>query len=256
MRKTLFYPTIILFAYLAGCKKSSPSYTSSKMNGTRIWIGSTHRTGSVPPPDVFTEFGVTVVNSTTVMVGTDELRYSEVDPKTHVITFNHYFDPASPRGNGSWLDYDPATNAMGYGTGSSWSSGSYGYGVSTAGYKPNPSLKSYIPDIVGVKALSGTCIDKQTYHQPKVDTAYDVNINMTFTAINDSSITFNYDILGFGDNTLHYKYTNDNIQAVIFQTFHEETYRISTLTYYYVTHQITFIQDSKDIGTNRYLQLN
>jgi hypothetical protein len=240
---------------MAACRKGKnpPSYTSSKMNGNRLWLGAASSTGNGSSPDAFVQFGVTVVNATSVRVFADTLQFSSIDPSSHAIIFYRNIEPSSYRYNEARLYYNPADNSMEYFLELNGSYGGEFINVSTSAYKPNSSLKNYVANIAGTKGLSGTGYD--TSYFPELDSSYNLNVSINFTIINDSTITFDKNILGIGDSALHYKSTNDAAKTVTFQTLHY-FYPMSTLTYNYGTGKIVFEQaDVNPPYANKYILL-
>lgn len=244
----------ILFVFFIGCKKKENVYTTPKMNGTWIGIGSSYWTGKPVPPDAFMQFTVKVLNETSLIVDNyDTLQYKSTD-SSRIINFYHNSNSgSSTRINEEWLHYDAVRNSMSYHVQRNASLGGMYMSLNSSIYKPNQLVKNYIAEIIGAKVLSGYGYDSTSY--PKHDTAYTLTVIMNFAAINDSTITFDQNFLDIDDIALHYKLTDYMMNTITFQNFHVHEYRISTLTYNYVTKHITLEQKEREVFSNKYILL-
>lgn len=271
MRKSLLY-IVIASLCMVGCKKNSttvttptgtdtthttpivaPVYTSAKMNGIWMWIGKAVNSTAPNPPDAFMQFSVTVLSDTSLLVLNDTLLYKSIDSAAHEITFYHIM-PGSAHLVDQTLYYNTSDNSMKYTSRFNHSYGGGTLNVTTSGYIPNPSVKDHLPNIIGTKAMSGTIYDTLIFGGPD-DTLYHESGNLTFTAVNDSTITFDIDVLGLGDTVLHYRSTDNAAKTITFQTFHSYDYMLSTLTYNYVSGLIIFEQRSRTTGQSKYLRM-
>lgn len=263
-RKLILYITIVLVVFIFGCRKnqstslnSTPTvkniYTSTKMNGNRIWLGHAGSSGRQAPPDAFVQFSATVLDDTSVLVKGDKLQFKSIDPISNEIKFYHDNDPSSHNAHGVWLYYDSASNSMKYSYKINTSYSGASLDVSTSGYKPNPLLKNYIADIIGARLMTGNGHD--TFMFLGYDSTYALNANVNFFAYNDSTITFDKDFLSLGDKMLHYKSTDEAAGTITFQTFHDYIYSISTLTYNYISKHMVFEQLVVDVGLSKQVVL-
>ena len=244
---------------LSCCKKnnnnsnSANNYTSAKMNGTWLFLGSASATGYATPPDAFVQIKVAVINGSTILAGGDTLQFNSYDKSSGIAAFYHNDNPGSPGINAEWLYYNTYDNSMEYTAQENVSSGGTDLDVFTKGYIPNRSIKTYTADIAGTKALSGTRNDSIYFSTP-VDTTTSISAAINFSVINDSTLVFNNDLLGLGDTTLHYKATDSVQQTITYETLHT-VYQISTLTYYYSTNKLIFEQRKADLFSNIHLTL-
>lgn len=239
-----FLIVLFLITLFLSCHKKESSIQVTKMNGTWIAIGKAYGTGlgvEPLPPDAFIQIEVKVVNEKAIVIFNDTLYYKSFDTGVLNYTIDNSY---SMRANWASLLYHIADNSITYQSESTTSFANVGITVSTSYYKPNPLLKDYLPKIVGVKSLSGIVHDYFIMRNPH-DSTFTINVNITFTAINDSTLAFDNDVLKLGDNTLHYKATDYTQKKVIFQNFHSFSYSLSTLTYYYEADSITFEQEFK-----------
>ncbi len=242
MKRIFFYNLsciVLLLAILISCKKKPKAPA-----GTWIAIGDVSVNGgsSPPPPDAFLTINITPVNDNVIVVNNDTLHYKS-SPSSGIFEFGWNNSYAS-RPSYITLTYNSKNNSCSFEESYSTSSGNADLSVSTSAYKPNPLLSGYLPKIVGTKMLSGIGHDYFIIRTPP-DSMFTMNVNIAFTAINGSTLTFDNDVLKLGDNILHYKATDYAQKKVIFQNFHTFSYSLSTLTYYYEADSITFEQEYK-----------
>ncbi len=208
-----------------------------------MWLGKSYYFDVPSPPDVFMQFSVAGISNNTVIVfGNDTLTWSSQEN-----AFYRNLDPTSTSINEELLSYNTTNDSMTYFAQGNSSSGGAKLSLYAGWYIPNPMLKNYLSDIVGTKVFTGTGDNWFVIRQPQ-DSTYTVTATFTFSAVNDSTITFDNDFLNIGDGTLHYKSTDAVAKTVTFQNFHTYYYRLSTLTYNYETKQLIFDQHYVDIG--------
>ncbi len=259
MHKILLY-SVLSAVCLSGCKKhqntapTTTSYTSAGMNGTWLWLGPSASSDYGFPSDAFAQFAVAVLNNKSVLILGDTLQFRSIDTPSGAIIFYRNDGSYSFQINEEWLYYYPANNSMHYTKQESASYGGSYIDVSTSVYQPNSSIKDYVMNIAGTKALSGMGYDTLVTRNPN-DSTYNVNVNMNFGIVNDSTITFDHDILNIGADTLHYKSTDNIAKTVTFQNFHYYSFFTSTLTYNYATGKIVFEQYSRKNYWRRYVIL-
>ena len=153
------------------------------------------------------------------------------------------------------LTYDVASGSALYEGQAHGSSGGNWFSLSTVSYNPNSSVKQYISNIAGAKSLSGWVYDTLLYHPSDPYTSRAVDTNITFSVLNDSTLSFDCDLIRVGDHMLHYKLTDYTVNSIVFQTFHMYNYEISTLTYYYLTDSIVFEQRTIGTAESHYVRL-
>ncbi len=232
---------ILLISCLSDCKKTATSYTNAKMNGTWIAIGA-GTYANAPQLDVFTQFNVFVVNESKLVVFGDTLAYRRTDLNNHTFIFN-IDNSFAGKLIESTLTYDYVGGSMQYESQYNTSYSGTEINISTKLYQPNPNLKDYLSNITGTKVLSGLLHDTVSY-LAGIDSTTVMTANITFTTINDSTVRFDKNVLGFGDNDLHYKLTDGTGQTVTFQTFHtpDLNQKETTLTYNIQLRTILFEQ--------------
>jgi hypothetical protein len=250
MRKSIYWVFILLFIFFTACRKQEQHF--NLQSGNHIWIGTGGENSGPFPPDAFTQFSVVVVDNKTIVANDDTLTYRSSDGSIMKFEFDppysHY-----PNLNYSIVYYNTKDNTMEYSYSIGSSMGDAFMKLSTAVYKPNKLLHTYLPNLTGIKKLAGTVYDTFMLRQPN-DSLYTLNFKITFRAIDDSTIVFDNNILGLYDSVLHYKVTDAAAKTVTFQTFHTEVYNISTLTYNYDTQKIVFEQQDRSGGWLRYLR--
>jgi hypothetical protein len=223
-------------------------------SGTYLCMGTAYKTGEPNCPDAFVAISINYANRAAITAGnnynTYYMQYNKTYSSPNSIAFSWTYST-----DFATLYYDPTTKHFSFRYGSSTSSGGVSTEVTDSGYKPNPFLRSYLNNICGTRNLIGTVYDSQYSPAPHFDTSYDVNANITFTAINDSTIHFNKHILAnMGDSILHYKYTDSLNEQIVWQTFHTQTV-MSTLRYNYTTQALTFEQWYYKIYTTKSVTL-
>lgn len=258
--KNFLYIPLILVAF-ASCRKDnsttqpaqstqtsdSSKNTIAKMNGTWIWMGGASQYYSPRWSDAFTRYSVLAIDSSAVMIWGIKYDFDSFDAGRQCYQYKLY--QHSPFSH-DYVYYYPIENRLARDWGNNYNYGS----LSTGLYKPNHSLKDYIPFMVGAKTLTGTAYDTALYRTP-IDSSYAISTMINFTAIDDTTIVYDKDFFGIDDDTLHYKMTDEATQTVVFQNFHVIYPDYSTLTYNYATRSLIFEQQIQGNGWSKYLKL-
>ncbi len=200
--------------------------------------------------DVFIQFPVVVINDTTVVANYDTLIWNQ--------SRGCFYRSLGYGYNGlednEHLYYNINNDSMSYGL-QMYSYKSQLLSVYAGWYIPNPSLKNYLPGIVGTQVLSGkdsVVLDGNSTNA--FDSTYTTTTLINFWTANDSTIIFDKTFLATPDSALHYRCTDLVARTIIFQSFHQEdpeaSFCLSTLIYHYDTKQIFFSQQGHFVDSN------
>lgn len=255
MKQTLLV-LLILFAVL-GCKKKNtakPDTIPKPTPGTYICMGESYTSFEPYCRDAFKPVTITYVSDSVIGVGNpvENLVYDTSSTTTDEIHF-HYASYRSYRG----LVYFPKTRHIIYYTSASASMGSTSTSLSDSLYKPEPLLHSYVNEITGSHAFNGVFYDSTYPPATTYDSTANLNSNITFAVINDSTLQFDKQFvdMGFTDSVLHYRSTDYINHEIVWQTYHTLN-RTSTLRYNYITHAINFTQFYWTVGATKTAILN
>lgn len=273
MKNTPAYILFCLFALfsvwgVAGCRKkdnpkpdSQTTYNTIHLSGKWTGIGTASSSNSYDSPDAFDEFDVVVVNDSVIVVWSDTLYLDPAFLTVGIMKFSPRMSPHSS--TETELSYSVKHKSIAFYRGSRTSYGSASMRISTALYHPNPSIGTFVDNIAGLKAMSGTLYDTSWFRPFPSDSGGPVDVSITFTKIDDSTLTFDNDVLRivgppspYNENhLLHYKLTDSLAKTVVFQNFHLYGVAITTLTYYYETQTLMFEQQLRATAHFAYLKL-
>lgn len=255
MKQTLLI-LFTLFAVLA-CKKKNtakPDTIPKPAPGTYICTGESYTSFETYCRDAFEPVTITYVSDSVIGVGNsvENLIYDTSSSTADEIHF-HYATYRSYRG----LIYFPKTRHIIFSSSASASMGSASTSLSDSLYKPEPLLHSYANEIEGSHAFTGIYYDSLYPPAPTYDSTANLNTNITFTVINDSTIQFDkqFVYMGITDSVLHYRSTDPINHEIIWQTYHTLN-RTSTIRYNYLTHAINFKQFFWTVGATKAAILN
>jgi hypothetical protein len=252
---TLILCTLLILNTLSCTKFSSDDYTA-KMAGTRTFEGSTRFCSYPGIGKIFDAFKIEKIDKSTIkgcFGGT--LKYSYTDKTAHTFNFEESQNE-NKLARHEVLSYNYETQSISAG----FTVESYGCKeqatINTIQYPQNFLLHDYTHKMAKTVLLSGPCRDFSTLRVPQ-DSSYNINENVAFVLVNDSTLRYIPNFLHAEDNLVHYKSVNESAKTIVFQSYYQTSQKqaFTTLTYNYGNNTYIFEQEYTTIYESKSLKL-
>lgn len=238
--------------FIQACRKEKVNY--NHLSGVWPMMGQGCADGGPCVENAFIMIEILALDEHNIVVNNDTLPYQSSLSKNDTIVFkkdeSQYYKLRYEE-----LRYDKKQGVLMYDYQYNFSNAGASYKVSNYHYKPNPNIGNYVSKIVGTKLMSGVYYDTLYRRLPTEDSSATLNLTMTFSALNDSTIEFRETLLQNMPSVLHYMATDAATNSVIFQSEATLSKKYSVLTYNYTSNSFIFEQVVKGIYYSAYVKL-